>query len=596
MLINTFNYHKNNTTFKQISLNDAEIMASSMLVQKIKQEKTSRIREKLELELLKIFDEQIRKEASEKVNRIYSMKDILQELYFIFFEILKSSNAENVDVVKNIVRAISQFKPGQKELKTIYNTREITKSLDYSNNDYPPMKDRISNEQRLTYSSVPDNERIEKFKDRLAATLNDTTNIKQTDKKVVELKGAGVKTRKIAEDLQITEAYANRAHRRGMRAIQKNNDVLPKEYYERAEFMRKTFEIDVSPDELTDFFIDLGFLPDEDYILNANNKINNLTNKLKISKDVYLKSMLKNSALICIDEENFDKKMSDKAGALGVTLQKCAQTISKDNSLLLIKTETLNDKLEKFSKILNLDKKAVQKIFLKYPQLSYYSEETFKNKIKDIAEVMGVSKEDFIKMAVKKPEVFCLKAENVKNKLDDLEKLLNLSREEIVKIALAQPMMLCVKPETVLSKIKAHAKSLNISVQEFERLLVIYPSLLYSSTESVLYKHEILAYYDKMRDKKTKGLHITMISAESIYSCILKYLMFGKVGKHKNYTKEIVNYIKSNPHQKFEYIIPDGKVAEGFLDYVKRISKEYLNEEIIKIKVNPAKSIKVKNL
>jgi len=175
--------------------------------------------------------------------------------------------------------------------------------------------------------------------------------------------------------------------------------------------------------------------------------------------------------------------------------------------------------------------------------------------------------------------------EKLFDNIDATAKLLQLESKEVAKVALKQLSLFSQKPETILDNINRTSNLLQIETKEFIQSAIQHPQLFYQKPKTIVQKVRIIQYYKQVQNKKSDEIVFLFSSDNVLYGKILNYLVKKSDGlKRAIDKKEFIKYLE-NKNKVYNFEIPKNEVAQGFIQFAKKFSKEHFGKQIFLFKI-----------
>ena len=620
-MIPTIN-NKYNTNFRSIKLSEAETKNAAAKINKLLDSSLSHDeRQILKNSLFDIFDKHLEREANIKKRASLMHKEVLAELHLKFSELLY--DIKNNPTLEIFIDKLNKYTPSFDTLKPEFTHNSLTMRI-YDIGSSETLADRITEEDLPVPKSAIEKEKTEK---QLNVLINNTGLSDIIDRRI-QKRIEGHSLADIAKEENVNVRIISESLRKGILRIRKSIDNLPPEYIERARELAAIFGCS---EEKTIKILSqhTDFLSKKTETILYN--IKRTAELLECTEKELIDAGLKQPTIFEMKPETISKRVAETSEYLNYDRKKFIQlALKKQPCILYLNTENLAKNVKESSKIIGCTEQEFISISLREPTLFYMKPETIKNNIKTSISLLNCSEEDYIHAAIKQTNLFYFKPETLKNNADKSSELLNCSvedfvnaamkmgsllyqkpetlkknaqisakllgitEEEFVKMALRHPPLFGQKPETLRRNAEGMAKVLSISVREYVRQISGRPATLSQKPETLKKKIEINNYFQKIKNEKPQ-INILQSSDDKLYLRILAYLL--QQLKDKELTKFILvkrnfdfeAFLKAFSDRKFNFEIPDDKVAEDFVKFVQETSINTIGKNIFEFKITESK-------
>lgn len=428
-------------------------------------------------DLLRIFDKHLKKEASLKAKKIFSFEDVLQDLYFVFFNSLEQ-NKNNPCALENIIDDVNKFKPGQEIVLPQYYRKEII-----VNNDY---KDKFWNKvvagDLPIYASNASSEEREIYIKELNK-LKNNTRLTPRQRKAFELKSKCLTNKEISKIIDCNPVNAAKNVSIALAKIQNRNNVLPAEYEKRAAEIKKILQPDIDINQIIKALIN-----DPNLRVCDLNKVKEnadiISKEFNIDCAVYVTACFGKTSTFAANPKTIISNISNVSKSLNIPREKYIEASLKMPQLFYQKSETVISNIEGTAKALNFEQDLYTNAALKVPELFVLKPETISKNVNNSSKVLKLSKEKFITAALKNPNLFYVKL--TPEKIKKSAEVLKLSESEFIKIGLLSPTLFLVTPDYLSNQFYLKANAFDVKEEQFRKCIKLEPGIMYRNADSLL--------------------------------------------------------------------------------------------------------------
>ena len=283
-----------NTSFKAIKLNGEEITKADALLRTYTN--TARNNEKL----LDIFDSHIKKEAEQKAADKFSAKDVLQEMYLKFFEVLNEKKEKKLQA-QDLVKTLDEFTPGENELITSSDTIPISAKLKHV---LPEKSNKSNSEAALNHISQ----------------ICDKSNLSEAEKAAILKKGQGYEDTEIFPNFY--KDFAAAKLEIIIEKIQLANGIIPTQIAKKIQRFEKNYGMHFKENNMIDALKADSFLFSK-FCNNATvyNNLKNTSQKLEVKENDYKKLVELFPILLTKHDDNYIGQFILNAKRSGMSAQ-----------------------------------------------------------------------------------------------------------------------------------------------------------------------------------------------------------------------------------------------------------------------------------
>lgn len=349
---------------------------------------------------------------------------------------------------------------------------------------------------------------------------------------------------------------------------------------------------------------------------------------LGITQKNFINLIKKNIGLFSMKSETLKNNLTILSQNLNIPKKTLVKSITEHPSLIMQNPEKIIENVGTISKNLNIDKKDFVKIALIQSQLFYMKPETILKNIQQISSIFECTPEELSKLAIKRnPSLLSKKPESIEQKVDLLCNILKTNKEDIKKTIFRQPTLLSLSNEKLSENIENLKKLFKYDDKNFANLIKTQPILLYlnldnfkeklnklskefnmtpdeitalgvprmlsivsNKVDNVIEKSYITDFYKKVQGLENNTLFSNTLTRtkEYLYSLSLRYLVATNDKTTISVTdseNNLKKYLLKNNDKKYKFEIPEHKMAEGFINYSKKFSKDLLGKQIFDIEI-----------
>lgn len=305
-------------------------------------------------------------------------------------------------------------------------------------------------------------------------------------------------------------------------------------------------------------------------------KILKLSEILGLSVQEIKRAVLKQPVLICSKPQTIKTKVEKSAKKMGLPIDEYLKAALRMPNMFYQKPTTLGRKAKENVKALGLSENDYAKVIRRAPSLCSMNASTLKKRVEDACKVLGVSEEEFLKMGLKQPPLFYQSIETITQNMLDTMELFGLSHDTYIKIVKNFPQILYQKPTTLKQNIESSAENFGVTEQALIKEALSRPTLFSMKPETAEKKREIIDFLEIIKGKPTKRkLYTLTVPIEKLYMNILEVLVKRDLqGLYKVTQENYIDAINSQQGKNFHFELPQHKVTEEFIEYVKNFFAE----------------------
>lgn len=288
-----------------------------------------------------------------------------------------------------------------------------------------------------------------------------------------------------------------------------------------------------------------------------------------------------------IDYDNLAKKLLEKSDDNGndKLYKKIRSFLIKYPFIVAQDEKVLFDKIKNSSKLLGMSESDFIYCGLKNPQLFYQYPETLNKNIEDFCDLAKIDKQVYVKAVKLQPTLITNGAASLMKKLEDNSKLLGIPQEEYIKFALNLPRLFHITTNILKTKKEYYMKELNINEDKFINLVKANPAILTADMKNAVHKIKFYEYYKKYRTEQNDKMVFYTNKIDLLYEKILLILLKKHYGRYKINKENMLEKIKTNPDEKYNFIIKDGEFCNDVIQYIENVFKKELGKSNIEYQI-----------
>jgi len=388
------NYTTNQINFRAITLNEKEQERSNRILSGLDKAEN---KDRIKTGLLDVFDKHIQKEAELKSKEVYFEEDVLQKLYFNFFEAIE--NIKDLTTQK-LIEIIDATRPDKDELKEQYRL-DTTSLNNYVGNDVDKkIEDFITADNLPVYKSSASPEERKEAQDKLQ-NFKKNANLTEREKELFEAKSIGKTIKELAKQKKRSKTVIKYLINNAIAKVQDKNGLLPEKFKEFSEKLISRYSLNISSEEIKNILL-------------------NNTIVMPYSAEKLFENIDTTSNLLQIESKDF------------------IQAGLKHPPLFYMKPETIMENINTISNLFQIESKDYIQVALKQPQLFYQKPATIMRNINTTSNLLQIGSKDLIQAALKMRTLFCMKPETIVKKVRIIQYYKQIQHKKSDKIVFCQ--------------------------------------------------------------------------------------------------------------------------------------------------------------
>ena len=169
--------------------------------------------------------------------------------------------------------------------------------------------------------------------------------------------------------------------------------------------------------------------------------------------------------------------------------------------------------------------------------------------------------------------------------------LMEVKKDEIKKLIISRPEIIRIDLSDIDKKIEEYSEISGCEAKYCKNMILKNTNLLFLSPSIIKQRLEALSFYKKVRGKEDPkpGNAFTAVCANEYFNRSLIFLVMNNdrdlLTKRIINQRQLVEHIKSNGIKQYNFVIPEDKLSEKFVNYVESFSKKNFGKNIFDIEI-----------